>query len=175
MTDRLTQLQICLDQMMEQFCATLNYIDKNHDFEPANEFEPKMTDKHATVAPAEEFNNTIDELSTDIILKTRQIIKLIDSLPGVDVSANEQLHKIGSLQNSLVEVEKKKIEAIKKKETLLSEVDGLITMFVSGIAESRQSNNHGHHNQIEGQSKPIHEDVVKTELPQETNESSVVD
>lgn len=140
MTDRLTQLQICLDQMMEQFCATLNYIDKNHDFEPANEFEPKMTDKHATVAPAEEFNNTIDELSTDIILKTRQIIKLIDSLPGVDVSANEQLHKIDSLQKKLVDVEKKKIEAIKKKEALLTDVDGLINMFVSGIAESRQSN-----------------------------------
>ncbi|CAL9734548.1 mediator of RNA polymerase II transcription subunit 21 [Monosporozyma servazzii] len=153
MTDRLTQLQICLDQMMEQFCAALNYIDKNHDFEPANDFEPKMTDKHATVAPVEEFNSTIDELSTDIILKTRQIIKLIDSLPGVDVSANEQLHKIGSLQNSLVEVEQKKIEAIKKKETLLGEVDGLINMFVSGIAESRQSNNYKNHDQIQDQTK----------------------
>lgn len=164
---------------MEQFCAALNYIDKNHDFEPANDFEPKMTDKHATVAPVEEFNSTIDELSTDIILKTRQIIKLIDSLPGVDVSANEQLHKIGSLQNSLVEVEQKKIEAIKKKEALLGEVDGLINMFVSGIAESRQSNSSKNHNQIQDldATKPNIEetnpniqdnDVVNAELPQES-------
>lgn len=138
MTDRLTQLQICLDQIMEQFCATLNYIDKNHDFEPSEESEIKMTDKHATVAPLEEYNNTIDELSTDIILKTRQVIKLIDSLPGVDVSENEQLRKIDSLQKSLVEVEKKKIEAIKKKENMLDEVNGLINMFVEGIAESRR-------------------------------------
>ena len=36
MTDRLTQLQICLDQMTEQFCATLNYIDKNHSFDPVS-------------------------------------------------------------------------------------------------------------------------------------------
>lgn len=137
MTDRLTQLQICLDQMMEQFCATLNYIDKNHDFEPNNEAETKMSDKHASVSNPEEFSNTIDELSTDIILKTRQVIKLIDSLPGVDVSSNEQLHRIDSLQKSLVETENKKIEAIKKKEKLLKDVDDLITLFVSGIAKSR--------------------------------------
>ncbi|EJS42278.1 srb7p [Saccharomyces arboricola H-6] len=139
MTDRLTQLQICLDQMTEQFCATLNYIDKNHGFEPLTESEPQMSDKHATVAPPEEFSNTIDELSTDIILKTRQINKLIDSLPGVDVSAEEQLRKIDMLQNKLVEVEDEKIEAIKKKEKLLQNVDSLIEDFVDGIANSKKS------------------------------------
>lgn len=100
MTDRLTQLQRCLDQVMEQFCATLNFIDKRHDFEPFNDKEPKMTDKHASVATPEEFSNGIDELSTDIIVKIRQITTLIDSLPGVGVSAEEQLHKIDSLQKN---------------------------------------------------------------------------
>ncbi|AQZ11176.1 SRB7 (YDR308C) [Zygosaccharomyces parabailii] len=138
MTDRLTQLQICLDQMMEQFCATLNYIDKNHDFEPTDEHEPKMSDRHATVAPPEEFSNTVDELSTDIILKTRQIIKLIDSLPGVDVSTEEQMHKIDTLQKELVKIEDKKIAAVRDKEKLQKEVNDVIDFFVSGIAESRQ-------------------------------------
>ncbi|SMN20848.1 similar to Saccharomyces cerevisiae YDR308C SRB7 Subunit of the RNA polymerase II mediator complex [Maudiozyma saulgeensis] len=141
MTDRLTQLQICLDQMMEQFCATLNYIDKNHDFEPSHPLEAKMSDKHATVSNPEEFSNTIDELSTDIILKTRQVIKLIDSLPGVDVSTEEQMHRIDALQKSLVDTENKKIEAIKEKEKLLKNVDDLITLFVSGIADSRRNLN----------------------------------
>ncbi|QLQ80956.1 hypothetical protein HG537_0E03110 [Torulaspora globosa] len=139
MTDRLTQLQICLDQMMEQFCAALNYIDKNHDFEPANETEMKMSDRHATVAPPEEFSNTIDELSTDIILKTRQIIKLIDSLPGVDVSEAEQLRKIDTLQKELVKVENDKVEAVMRKEKLLEDVRSMIEFFVGGIAESRQT------------------------------------
>lgn len=186
MTDRLTQLQICLDQVMEQFCATLNYIDKNHDFEPANEFETKMTDKHATVAPSEEFTNTIDELSTDIILKTRQIIKLIDSLPGVDVSADEQLHKIDSLQKSLIEVEKKKIGAIRKKESLLNEVDGLITTFVSGLTEAAQSSGYGNNydcNQGSVENKtektkikpePIHNEIkIEQGLPKDSNEVSI--
>lgn len=139
MTDRLTQLQICLDQMTEQFCATLNYIDKNHGFERLTVNEPQMSDKHATVVPPEEFSSTIDELSTDIILKTRQINKLIDSLPGVDVSAEEQLRKIDMLQKKLVEVEDEKIEAIKKKEKLLRHVDSLIEDFVDGIANSKKS------------------------------------
>ena len=186
MTDRLTQLQICLDQVMEQFCATLNYIDKNHDFEPANKFETKMTDKHATVAPKEEFTNTIDELSTDIILKTRQIIKLIDSLPGVDVSADEQLHKIDSLQKNLIEVEKKKIEAIRKKESLLNEVDSLITTFVSGLTEAAQSKGHGNiycYNQGPSEDKTeksgiklesMHNEVkIEQELSKDDNEVTV--
>ncbi|EDO14917.1 hypothetical protein Kpol_1005p4 [Vanderwaltozyma polyspora DSM 70294] len=141
MTDRLTQLQICLDQMMEQFCATLNYIDKNHDFETYNDNEQKMSDRHATVAPADEFSSTIDELSTDIILKTRQIIKLIDSLPGVDVSEEEQLRKIDILQKELVKVEDQKIDAVKKKEKLLQDLNILISYFVTGISDSRQLHN----------------------------------
>ncbi|KAJ9572093.1 Subunit 21 of Mediator complex [Nakaseomyces glabratus] len=138
MTDRLTQLQRCLDQVMEQFCATLNFIDKRHDFEPFNDKEPKMTDKHASVATPEEFSNGIDELSTDIIVKIRQITTLIDSLPGVGVSAEEQLHKIDSLQKKLVDIEDEKIQAIKKKDDLLKQVDDLITVFVGGIADSRR-------------------------------------
>lgn len=138
MTDRLTQLQRCLDQVMEQFCATLNFIDKRHDFEPFNDKEPKMTDKHASVATPEEFSNGIDELSTDIIVKIRQITTLIDSLPGVGVSAEEQLHKIDSLQKKLVDIEDEKIQAIKKKDDLLKQVDDLITLFVGGIADSRR-------------------------------------
>lgn len=125
--------------MMEQFCATLNYIDKNHDFMPVDESEAKMADKHAVVAPPEEFSNTIDELSTDIILKTRQIMKLIDSLPGVDVSAEEQMHKIDVLQKELVKVEDQKIEAIKEKDKLQKDVSEMIKFFAGGIAESREA------------------------------------
>ncbi|SCV03866.1 LANO_0G06744g1_1 [Lachancea nothofagi CBS 11611] len=138
MADRLTQLQVCLDQMVEQFCATLNYIDKNHDFEASKNGEEKMTDPQASIAPKEDFENTIDELSTDLILKTRQITKLIDSLPGVDVSAEEQMHRIESLQNQLVKMEDKKIEAIKEKEEVLKKVDGMICDFTVGIAEARK-------------------------------------
>lgn len=123
---------------MEQFCATINYIDKNHDFEPSSSGEEKMTDPQATIATSEEFTNTIDELSTDLILKTRQIIKLIDSLPGVDVSAEEQMHRIDALQKKLMKVEDEKLQAIKEKEELLKSVNSMICDFTQGIANSRK-------------------------------------
>ncbi|BAO39835.1 RNA polymerase II mediator complex subunit [Kluyveromyces marxianus] len=137
MTDRLTQLQICLDQMMEQFCGAVNYIDKNHGFEPSNETEEQMSDPQAHVVEEKEFDKNIDELTTDIILKTRQIMALIDSLPGVDVSAQEQLHRIDSLQKQLVKMENEKIKAIKRKDALLEKVRFLIEDFTVGINGSK--------------------------------------
>ncbi|CCE62831.1 hypothetical protein TPHA_0D01920 [Tetrapisispora phaffii CBS 4417] len=156
MTDRLTQLQICLDQMMEQFCATLNYIDKKHDFETIGEFEHKMTDKHATVASAEEFSNTIDELSTDIILKTRQISKLIDSLPGVDVSEDEQLRKIDILQKQLLKEEDEKVEAVKEKEKLLSNLNEVTSLFVAGISKAGTT--------VDSKDDPLHNDKDTSQI-----------
>ncbi|CCK71006.1 Srb7p KNAG_0F03440 [Huiozyma naganishii CBS 8797] len=139
MADRLTQLQVCLDQLMEQFCAALNYVDKSHGFSPLGPGEPVVADKHAPpLPPQEEFLGTVDELSGDIILKTRQLMKLIDSLPGVDVSEAEQLRRIDSLQQQLVATEQRKINVVREKDQLLRDVDQLISMFVAGIADSRQ-------------------------------------
>lgn len=140
MTDRLTQLQICLDQMIEQFCGAVNYIDKNHGFEASNELEEIMTDPQASIVEDTEFDKNIDELTTDIILKTRQITALIDSLPGVDVSAEEQLRRIDSLQRQLIKVENEKIDAIKKKDKLLENVTSVINEFTMGINQSNYSN-----------------------------------
>ncbi|CDO92348.1 unnamed protein product [Kluyveromyces dobzhanskii CBS 2104] len=141
MTDRLTQLQICLDQMMEQFCGAVNYIDKNHGFEPSNEAEEHMSDPQAHIVDEKEFDKNIDELTTDMILKTRQIMALIDSLPGVDVSAQEQLHRIDSLQKQLIKMEKDKIDAIKRKDRLLEKVRDLTKNFTVGINDSKAETN----------------------------------
>lgn len=78
-----------------------------------------MADKEATVAEPQEFQATITELSTDLILKTRQIFTIIESLPGVGVSSEAQLAKIESLQKELLEVQKQRKEAIDEKNELL--------------------------------------------------------
>ncbi|ODV95304.1 hypothetical protein PACTADRAFT_43043 [Pachysolen tannophilus NRRL Y-2460] len=137
MADRLTQLQICLDQLIEQFCSTLNYVDKHHDFIPTEIGEEKMTDPLATIIPEEEFNGAINELSSDLILKTRQILTVIDSLPGVGVTKKEQVEKIESLQIELTKVEKEKKAAIKRKNELLDWINELILEVADGIAKSR--------------------------------------
>lgn len=137
MADRLTQLQICLDQLVEQFCATLNYVDKNHDFVPAQD-EEKMADAQATVADPKEFQSTMNELSTDIILKTRQILALITSLPGAGVSPRDQISRIQELQNELVSIEQTKVEKIRQKDELLEWCNRLISDFSKDLIDSRR-------------------------------------
>ncbi|CCH46524.1 Mediator of RNA polymerase II transcription subunit 21 [Wickerhamomyces ciferrii] len=138
MSDRLTQLQICLDQLVEQFCATLNYVDKNHDFIPT-EGEERLVDPQATIAEPKEFQSTMNELSTDLILKTRQILTLITSLPGAGVSPKDQISKINELQNELNKVEQEKIEKIRQKDELLEWCNGLITGFSKDLIDSRRN------------------------------------
>ncbi|GMM32805.1 Srb7 protein [Saccharomycopsis crataegensis] len=135
MADRLTQLQICLDQLLEQFCATINYVNTNHDYEPSDN-EEKMADKDANVADPKEFKDTMNELSTDIILKTRQIFTIIESLPGIGVSTKDQLDKIESLQNELLLVQKERRKAIKEKNNLLDWCNSMINSVSDDIVET---------------------------------------
>lgn len=167
MADRLTQLQVCLDQLVEQFNATVNYV--NVHSEPALlDDDPSSVTNIAANAPLpgqnaqaesgsnkqtnvntasnhpsarEEaetnFENTINELSTDIILKSRQISMLIDSLPGIGTSPEAQLATINDLIQELDDVEKKRVEKIQEKEQLLKWCESLIVEVASGISKTR--------------------------------------
>lgn len=174
MSDRLTQLQVCLNQLIEQFNSTVNYV--NVHSEPALLDEDPMSvtnmavnapnpgqqapppgqaqllnspgekppdsnsvSNHASVREEAEanFENTINELSTDIILKSRQISMLIDSLPGIGTSPDTQLVTINELIKELDEVEQKRIEKIEEKDKLLAWCETLIKEVASGISETR--------------------------------------
>ncbi|KAK6198600.1 mediator of RNA polymerase II transcription subunit 21 [Scheffersomyces amazonensis] len=182
MADRLTQLQICLDQLVEQFNATVNYVNSNSepallDDEPnsiiniaANaplpgQQQPQSQQKqspdsqlqqsangsgkqtatnsnHVSVAAQADneanFENTLNELATDIILKSRQITMLIDSLPGIGVSPASQLKIIDGLTQELRDIEQERIRKIQEKDKLLKWCESLITEVATGIAESRR-------------------------------------
>ncbi|VEU23415.1 DEKNAAC104496 [Brettanomyces naardenensis] len=137
MTDRLTQLQICLDQLTDMFFASLTYVDQNHDSVKLDESDPKLVDPDYHPPSDTDFQSNLQELSRDIILKTRQILTIIDTLPGVGVSKVEQLQKIQSLSSDLEEVELEKKKAIVKKDDLMKVVDRLILIVSNGIADTR--------------------------------------
>jgi len=80
----------------------------------------------------------MNELSTDIILKTRQILALITSLPGAGVSPKDQIARISELQNELTKVESEKVEKIRQKDELLNWLNGLITDFSKDLIDSRR-------------------------------------
>ncbi|ODV81103.1 CSE2-domain-containing protein [Suhomyces tanzawaensis NRRL Y-17324] len=163
MADRLTQLQTCLDQLVEQFNATVNYV--NTHSEPALlDDDSRSVINMAAAAPvpgqhqeqdnsgqalagagakdeslsAVTFDNTITELSTDIILKSRQISMLIDSLPGIGVSPESQMQIIEELTQELEDVENQRVAKIEEKDKLLKWVESLIAEVATGISETKR-------------------------------------
>ncbi|TID19805.1 hypothetical protein CANINC_003688 [Pichia inconspicua] len=137
MTDRLTQLQLSLDQLTDILFSSLSYIDQNHDSVPLNPLDPKIADPNHNPPSEYDFHSSQQELCTDIILKTRQILTIIDTLPGVGVTKKVQLETIQDLRKELLLAEKEKEDAIKRKDDLLEFVNSLITEISDTIAETR--------------------------------------
>ncbi|KAG7880057.1 hypothetical protein KL905_001550 [Ogataea polymorpha] len=137
MTDRLTQLQICLDQLSDMFFASLSYVDQNHAAVRLTEGDEMLPDPDHNPPSETEFKANLRELTSDIILKTKQILTIIDTLPGVGVSKDEQLKRIENLSQELAEVERLKTQTLRRKEELGSIVDDLIVQASEGIAQTR--------------------------------------
>ncbi|SGZ52174.1 CIC11C00000003079 [Sungouiella intermedia] len=157
MADRLTQLQVCLDQLVAQFNATINYVNTQSDLAPldadpnsvinvaANAPLPGKKDQENSEAnsapsgsaPQAPFEVVINELSTDIILKSRQISMIIDSLPGIGTLPETQLKIINDLINELEQTEKERCAKIKEKDELLKWCEDLIVDVSGGIYRTR--------------------------------------
>lgn len=160
MADRLTQLQVCLDQLVAQFNATINYINTQSDVALLDP-DPSSIVNMAAKAPlpgkkeadfsgpnsapsgenATEQNvdseNVINELATDIILKSRQISMIIDSLPGIGTLPETQFKVIEDLLNELEEAETARLQLIDEKNDLLKWCEDLIVDVSEGIAKTR--------------------------------------
>lgn len=154
MADRLTQLQVCLDQLVAQFNATINYVNTNSDIAPL-ESDPNSVINIAANAPLPgkkedsnsrsesekttqpSFDSVINELSTDIMLKSRQISMIIDSLPGIGTLPEAQLKMIADLIGELEDTEKERVEKVKEKDELLRWNEELIVDVAGGIFRTR--------------------------------------
>lgn len=150
MTDRLTQLQVCLDQLVAQFNATINYINTQSELAPLDADSTSVINiaanaplpgkKEAELAEpvsAKAFDSVINELSTDIILKSRQISMIIDSLPGIGTLPETQLKIIGDLLAELEQTEKDRCDKIREKDRLLQWCESLIMDVTTGIYRTR--------------------------------------
>lgn len=159
MTDRLTQLQVCLDQLVAQFNATINYVNTQSELAPldadeksviniaanaplpgAKEQENSETNSAPSGANAGQqapFEDVLNELSTDIILKSRQISMIIDSLPGIGTLPETQLKIIGDLVAELERADAERVARIKEKDELLKWCEDLIVEVSGGIYRTR--------------------------------------
>ncbi|KAF2401989.1 hypothetical protein EJ06DRAFT_529127 [Trichodelitschia bisporula] len=149
MTDRLTQLQNCLDDFLTQMYASLRYIDTHHAYAPIpgqsdqNPFAssapntqgtqstaPSMQNPATPAQPAPDppalFEARLQELAQDLVLKEQQIEALVEALPGVGCSQAEQEARLRALEEELKAVDVEWKEAKRERERLVEKVEGVI-------------------------------------------------
>lgn len=68
----------------------------------------------------------MSELARDLIVKSKQIEVLIQSLPGIGVSEEEQQGRLRSLEQQLKEAEQERVRAIEDKERARERLETVI-------------------------------------------------
>ncbi|SMQ54445.1 unnamed protein product [Zymoseptoria tritici ST99CH_3D1] len=161
MADRLTQLQDCLDDLLTQMYASLNYVHTRHPYgdipdQPtqAPQADSREVGRVATTGdgpaagaqqgegqngsrepstPSPETQNTFNaalrELAQDLILKEQQIEYIINSLPGIGNSEEDQERRMRELEAELRQVEEERAQKDVERENmidLLGEVIGKV-------------------------------------------------
>lgn len=66
------------------------------------------------------------ELSRDLIVKEQQMEVLISTLPGLDNSQEDQERHIRDLEEDLKTAQTQRVEAIKERDNILTELDAII-------------------------------------------------
>ena len=140
MSDRLSQLQTSLDQLVTQFFSSLNYINQHHEFAAAGDQQPVNDPAHEAL-PADKFAADLQELSTDMVSKAKQIETLIDSLPGIGTSEDLQMESLAQLEKELVEVNAERQTAVDERRRLLGLCDDLILRIAKYKVDLEQDEN----------------------------------
>jgi mediator of RNA polymerase II transcription subunit 21 len=66
------------------------------------------------------------EIANDLVNHARLIEALVSALPGLDNSERDQLQMIRDLEEEIAEVEAQRLEAVKERDEVLEQLDGLL-------------------------------------------------
>ncbi|KAJ2612639.1 hypothetical protein H4S08_002606 [Coemansia sp. RSA 1365] len=94
--DRVTQLQDSADEQCKMLFSSLHYLHKKAGMVQVSPEIP-ITQQNEGADSASEFSLRTKEIATDICRQAKKIDALIESLPGVAVSENEQIHEFEKL------------------------------------------------------------------------------
>ncbi|KAL8693736.1 MAG: hypothetical protein Q9218_001481 [Villophora microphyllina] len=152
-TDRLTQIQDCLDQLALQFYASLRYLSTHHSTSsfspphpqnaqnqaPQNNPDPNSSSAHpptnslADIAPEQRpdtpttFAAAQQELAHDLILKVKQIEELVGTLPGLERNEEVQRERLKELEQELKMMEEERKGAVGEREKWVGVLEGVIS------------------------------------------------
>ncbi|KAH7084327.1 mediator complex, subunit Med21 [Paraphoma chrysanthemicola] len=150
MSDILTQIQDEIDFLLNMMQSQMSYIKRNappsvppgqqrvdtfaevqaktsneNTQTSTNPSQPTQTAQPEQVSQ-EQFQEDIKEFARDVVLKQQQMEALIASLPGLNVSEEQQIERMKQLERELEELETERAQAVKEKEVLLRKVEDKI-------------------------------------------------
>ncbi|OAQ99468.1 hypothetical protein LLEC1_02043 [Akanthomyces lecanii] len=132
MGDSLTQLQDAVDQLAQQFVASLHFVHRRHDLktlgsnDKVRDVKQEPTQREVDPLPEDEFAAGLTELSRDLIFKEQQIEYLISLLPGLNNSEQDQEKAIKDLEEDLKAAEAERQEALEERDGILTQLDSVI-------------------------------------------------
>ncbi|KAF8923066.1 hypothetical protein EDD21DRAFT_387144 [Dissophora ornata] len=129
--DRLTQLQDAIDKLALLFVSSLDHLTKNASLVPLNPNVPVVNTAHGM--PPEQLNNSVQELALDISRQAKELETLIDNLPGIAQSPEDQTHDLELLAQQNADATEEYEAAVSEARELLQD----ITFALRGIAEDQ--------------------------------------
>lgn len=123
--DRVTQLQDAIDQIATMFFSSIGYVTRKSNFEQVNPDMP-ITQVNPEAEPADKFNQSKKELAQDICIKAKQIRMLIDALPGLTVTDEEQIAQLERLEEDVQIANKEHAEVQEEARALLVQVKAIL-------------------------------------------------
>ncbi|KAK4509494.1 uncharacterized protein ATC70_007846 [Mucor velutinosus] len=118
--DRLTQLQDAIDAMARMFTNSIYYVHEKSGMAELNKGIPVAQPKIQADKP-EVFQDNMKELASDLVKKAKEIDALIEVLPGVQQTEEEQINLLKSLEeenriaNEEYEAAVKEMELVKQQ------------------------------------------------------------
>jgi mediator of RNA polymerase II transcription subunit 21 len=106
---------------------------------PTAPHEPKATDPLVRPPDAARFRSDLGELARDLVVKSKQVELLIDSLPGAGFSEQDQMARVKQLEEELVAAENERQQVLVESAQLLGKCDDLILKVSSATSEIRRS------------------------------------
>ncbi|CAO0799794.1 unnamed protein product [Mucor circinelloides] len=118
--DRLTQLQDAIDAMARMFTNSIYYVHEKSGMAELNKDIPVAQPKIQADEP-EVFQENMRELASDLVKKAKEIDALIEVLPGVQQTEEEQIDLLKALEeenriaNEEYEAAVKEMELVKQQ------------------------------------------------------------
>jgi len=129
--DRITQLQEGIEQLLIIMSSSIAYLTKKSTFRQVSENIPitrvRPIDK---VDPPEVFENTKQELVSDLMRKAKQVELLINSLP-LPEPEEEHVARLAHLQDEMAAANEEYRQAVKRAQQLHSQISTILKIMLS--------------------------------------------